>query len=59
MTLQDYEEYYKFVKMVEKVFDFHHNNIADNIVVVGVAYKIVDNMYYNVEAAENMTHIIS
>jgi len=43
--------------MVEKMFDFHQNSFADNMVVVEVAHKTVDNMNYNVEAAESKTHI--
>jgi len=44
--------------MVEKVFDFHQNNIANNMVVVEVAHKTVDNMDYNAEVVENMAHIV-
>jgi len=43
--------------MVEKVFDFHQNSFADNMVVVEVAHKTVDNMDYNVEAVESRVHI--
>jgi len=43
--------------MVEKMFDFHQNSFADNMVVVEVAHKTVDNMDYNVEAAESEAHI--
>jgi len=56
LVIQYYEEYYQFAKMVEKLFDFHHNSIVDNMVVVEVVYKTVDNMDYNVEVAENMAH---
>jgi len=44
MALQDSEEYYQFAKMVEKVFHFHQNSIADNMVVVEVTHKTADNM---------------
>ena len=44
MALQDYEEYYQFAKMVEKVFDFHQNSIVDNMVVVEVAHMTTNNM---------------
>ena len=43
--------------MVEKMFDFHQNSFADNMIVVEVAHKAVDNMDYNVEAAESEVHI--
>ena len=43
--------------MVEKMFDFHQNSFADNMIVVEVAHKTVDNMDYNVEAAESEVHI--
>ena len=59
MALQDYEEYYQFSKMVEKVFHFHQNSIADNMVVVEVDDKIVDNMDYNAEAAKSKAHIVA
>ena len=42
--------------MVEKMFDFHQNSFADNMV-VEVAHKTVDNMDYNVEATESEAHI--
>jgi len=44
MALQDYEEYYQFAKMIEKMFDFHQNSIVDNMVAVEVAYMTADNM---------------
>jgi len=43
--------------MVEKMFDFHQNSFVDNMVVVEVAHKIVDNMDYNVEAIESKAHV--
>jgi len=43
--------------MVEKMFDFHQNSFVDNMVVVEVAHKTIDNMDYNVEAAESEAHI--
>jgi len=57
LVLQDYEEYYQFAQMVEKMFDFHQNSFVDNMVVVEVAHKTVDNMDYNVEVAESKAHI--
>jgi len=58
MVLQNYEECYQFAKMVEKVFDFHNNKIVDNIVIVEVGDKTTNNMDYNVEEVESMTHIV-
>jgi len=42
LVLQDYEEYYQFAQMVEKMFDFHQNSYDDNMVVVEVAHKTID-----------------
>jgi len=44
--------------MVEKVFDFHNNRIADNMVIIVVGHKTIDNMDYNVEEVESMTRIV-
>jgi len=44
MAFQDYEEYYQFIKMVEKVFAFHQNSTVDNMVAVEVAHMTADNM---------------
>jgi len=57
LVLQDYEEYYQFAQMVEKMFAFHQSSFADNMVVVEVAHKTVDNMDYNVKAVESEVHI--
>ena len=57
MTLQDYEEYYLFGKMIEKVFVFHHNRIVDNMVDAEVTHRTADNMNYNVEVVEIIYHI--
>ena len=57
MVVQDYEEYYQFAQMVEKMVAFHQNSFADNMVFVEVAHKTVENMDYNVEATESEVHI--
>ena len=44
MALQDYEEYYQFAKMVEKLFSFHQNSIVDDMVTVEVAHMTAGNM---------------
>jgi len=57
LVLQDYEAYYQFAQMVEKMVAFHQNSFADNMVFVEVARKTVDNIDYNIEAAESEVHI--
>ena len=41
------------------MFDFHQNSVADKMVVVEVANKIVDNMDYNAEVAKSKAHIVA